>query len=746
MRGVGSSLVLCAVTTAAGFYSFIPTTFSGVSELGLIAGTGVFFGLFVSVTLLPALVAWWGDARPSAQRATWLDPRIFAPLSTQAAARARRDGRRAASRRCVALPRVHVRQQSDSLARSRQRVGHHAARARRGRRSAAAESRGRRARSRDGAAPGPSELRAAARGSQRHDDGRSSCRASRKRSSRCSKISTLLLGPGFAELERAPADRRRAATALGDARRRRQLAARGAVRCTMPWSTRARGSRQAGDAERDAHAARSRRRADERSAARARAARQRRSAPQPFDRAALPAALAARWLASDGRELVEIAPAEDVSDNAAARALHRPPCTASCRRPPACRSSIRKRRRPSLRAFERALLYAFVMVSAIIWLVLRDLRDTLLVLVADRARVRSSPPALTVLIGMPFNYANIIALPLLVGIGVDNGIHVVHRMRTEQRRGSCSTRARCAPCSRAASRRSRASATSRSRRTSAPRAWASCSRSGLATSMAATLVVLPAWLKLRGARWQSARGMTRACRLVTGANGFLGSAVVRALLADGQSPCARSCAPAAIGATSTGSTSRSRPAISPIATSLRARGCRAAPPCSTSRPTIGSGSLDAAPMYRANVDGSVNVLEAAAAAGVERMVYTSSVAVLGINDDRTPADETHARRRRRHGRPLQALEVPRRRGRAPSVRASSTSRVVIVNPSTPIGPRDIKPTPTGRIMLDAAAGRMPAFVDTGLNLVHVDDVASRPSAGADVRRGAASATYSAARI
>ncbi len=81
MRGVGSSLVLCAVTTAAGFYSFIPTTFSGVSELGLIAGTGVFFGLFVSVTLLPALVAWWGDAGRDRSAGTWIDPRVFAPLS-----------------------------------------------------------------------------------------------------------------------------------------------------------------------------------------------------------------------------------------------------------------------------------------------------------------------------------------------------------------------------------------------------------------------------------------------------------------------------------------------------------------------------------------------------------------------------------------------------------------------------------------------------------------------------------------
>jgi hopanoid biosynthesis associated RND transporter like protein HpnN len=82
VRDVGSSLVLCAVTTAAGFYAFIPTTFSGVSELGLIAGTGVFFGLFASVTLLPAIVAWWhSEPRRLGVTPTWLDPRIFAPLS-----------------------------------------------------------------------------------------------------------------------------------------------------------------------------------------------------------------------------------------------------------------------------------------------------------------------------------------------------------------------------------------------------------------------------------------------------------------------------------------------------------------------------------------------------------------------------------------------------------------------------------------------------------------------------------------
>jgi dihydroflavonol-4-reductase len=131
---------------------------------------------------------------------------------------------------------------------------------------------------------------------------------------------------------------------------------------------------------------------------------------------------------------------------------------------------------------------------------------------------------------------------------------------------------------------------------------------------------------------------------------------------------------------------------------------------------------DPAPMYRANVDGSVNVLEAAAAERVVRVVYTSSVAVLGINRDRTPADERtpvavddmigHYKRSK-----FLAEEAVRKRA------AELGLDVVIVNPSTPIGPGDIKPTPTGRVILDAAAGRMPAYVDTGLNVVHVDDVA-----------------------
>jgi dihydroflavonol-4-reductase len=130
---------------------------------------------------------------------------------------------------------------------------------------------------------------------------------------------------------------------------------------------------------------------------------------------------------------------------------------------------------------------------------------------------------------------------------------------------------------------------------------------------------------------------------------------------------------------------------------------------------------DPAELYRANVDGSAALMRAAAAAGVERIVYTSSVATLGFRADGRPADETtpsdvaamlgHYKRSK-----FLAEEFVREL-------AGAGLPVVIVNPSAPIGPRDVKPTPTGRIIVEAAAGRMPAFVDTGLNVVHVDDVA-----------------------
>jgi dihydroflavonol-4-reductase len=134
------------------------------------------------------------------------------------------------------------------------------------------------------------------------------------------------------------------------------------------------------------------------------------------------------------------------------------------------------------------------------------------------------------------------------------------------------------------------------------------------------------------------------------------------------------------------------------------------------------GALDPQQLYRTNVEGTRNILDAAQQAGVGRVVYTSSVATVGIPPDGTPGNEDtpvgvndmigHYKRSK-----FLAEQVVREA-------AGAGMPVVIVNPSTPIGPGDIKPTPTGQMVLDAAAGRMPAYVDTGLNIVHVDDVAA----------------------
>jgi predicted RND superfamily exporter protein len=153
-------------------------------------------------------------------------------------------------------------------------------------------------------------------------------------------------------------------------------------------------------------------------------------------------------------------------------------------------------------AFERALLYAFVIVSAIIWLVLRNARDTLLVIVPiGLASVLTA--ALTVVVGMPFNYANIIALPLLVGIGVDNGIHVVHRMRTERGERLFATSTMRAVLASGLT-------TVASFGNLAFSAHVGTSSMGvllalgLAASMTATLVVLPAWLERKAPRRSNA--------------------------------------------------------------------------------------------------------------------------------------------------------------------------------------------------------------------------------------------------
>jgi dihydroflavonol-4-reductase len=132
---------------------------------------------------------------------------------------------------------------------------------------------------------------------------------------------------------------------------------------------------------------------------------------------------------------------------------------------------------------------------------------------------------------------------------------------------------------------------------------------------------------------------------------------------------------------------------------------------------------DPGEIYASNVAGSRDILLAAARAGVGRIVYTSSVATLGINADGTPADEdTRVRLEDMVGHYKRSKYLAECRVRVLAAREKLD--VVIVNPAAPVGPRDIRPTPTGRLILDAARGRMPAYVDTGLDIVHVDDVAA----------------------
>jgi dihydroflavonol-4-reductase len=127
-------------------------------------------------------------------------------------------------------------------------------------------------------------------------------------------------------------------------------------------------------------------------------------------------------------------------------------------------------------------------------------------------------------------------------------------------------------------------------------------------------------------------------------------------------------------------------------------------------------------LYANNVVGTENIMRAAIRAGVSKIVYTSSVATIGLMDDGSSSCEDtpsslkdmigHYKRSK-----FLAEEVVNR------LVAKENLPAIIVNPSTPIGPRDPKPTPTGRIIRDAANGRMPAYIDTGLNVAHVDDVA-----------------------
>jgi dihydroflavonol-4-reductase len=208
--------------------------------------------------------------------------------------------------------------------------------------------------------------------------------------------------------------------------------------------------------------------------------------------------------------------------------------------------------------------------------------------------------------------------------------------------------------------------------------------------------------------------------LVTGASGFVGSAVARKLSERGFEV---------------------RALVRPSSSRANLRGFPCTPvegdlldPASVQRAAEGARFVfhvaadyrlwakDPQEIVRNNRAGTLAVMQAALAARAERVVYTSSVATLSLKGADGPVDETHPLA------PEDAIGAYKRskvvaERLVETLAAEQGLPVVIVNPSTPIGPRDIKPTPTGRIIVEAAMGRMPAFVETGLNLVHVDDVA-----------------------
>jgi dihydroflavonol-4-reductase len=209
---------------------------------------------------------------------------------------------------------------------------------------------------------------------------------------------------------------------------------------------------------------------------------------------------------------------------------------------------------------------------------------------------------------------------------------------------------------------------------------------------------------------------------VTGASGFIGSAVLRALLARGASVVA-------LVEPGADPTNLEGIDIERIEVDVRdgegvgraVRGCRALFHIAA---LYRFWARDPRQFYDINVGGTLNVLEAARAAGVERLVYTSTVGTLGLDaahrgsaaDEQNYPDVSHLFGSYKRSKYVAEHEVLRA--------AAQGLPAIIVMPTFPLGPRDRVPTPTGRLVLDYLNGRVPGYVDTTLNVAHVDDVAA----------------------